>query len=94
MEIVVGSTRQTTPMRAKNQETAGGGFVEAKVLTVRPTRNRRGAPPVGNRDRRQSGNDYDPATGRVLTLLVPDGAMIPMDIESSNYRVFVRFSTK
>jgi len=94
MEIVVGSTRQITPMRARNQEAAGGGFVEAKVLTVRSTRKRRGAPPVGNQDRRQRGNDYDPAAGRVLTLLVPDGAMIPMDIESSNYRVFVRFSSK
>jgi hypothetical protein len=94
MEIVVGSSRQTTPTRAKNQETTGAGFVEAKVLTVRSTRNRRGVPPAGDRDRRQGGNDYDPAAGRVLMLLVPDGGMIPRDIESNNYRVFVRFAAK
>jgi hypothetical protein len=94
MEIVVGSARQTTPIRAQNQEMAGSGFVEAKVLTVRPTRKRRGMPPVGDRDRRQSGDDYDPAAGRVLMLMIPDGTMIPRDIDSGNYRVFVRFASK
>jgi len=93
MEIVVGSSRQIIPTRAKNQE-AAGGFVEAKVLTVRSTRNRRGIPPAGGRDRRQGGNDYDPAAGRVLMLLVPDGEMIPRDLESNHYRVFVRFAVK
>jgi hypothetical protein len=33
----------------------------------------------------------DPAGGRVMVLLVPEGYTVPTDIASGNYRIFLRF---
>jgi hypothetical protein len=36
----------------------------------------------------------DPLTGRVLTILVPDGRLLPADIDSAGYDVSLRFTRK
>ena len=90
MEIVIGAT-QRVDLKA-NRPDAKENVIEARVLNVRPPRRR----PSGNRpvERRHGQPAYDPAAGRVLVLLVPEGYAIPKDIDSGNYRVFLRFAPK
>lgn len=68
-------------------------FVEARVLATRPPR-KRNAPPVGQRDRRESEVSADPPGGRVLILLIPDAKQLPAGFEEGQYRVFLRFAKK
>ena len=70
------------------------GAVEAKLLAVRnPRRQRKGPPPPAS-ERREAGAEPDPATGRVLVLLIPDGSRLPEGIEKGSYRVFLRFAKR
>lgn len=91
MHIIIGDTQfiGRPPKR-------GGGSkkvtnTEAKVLAVRAPRRRRR--PVGlsegNDRRRRQSPDCDPVNGKVLVLLAP-GDYLPADLESGNYRVFVK----
>jgi hypothetical protein len=89
MEIVIGATPRVGPPPKKASGTAGG-YVEAKVLNVRPPRRRQAQPP-GDNDRRHNKNSSDPAGGRVMVLLIPEGYTLPQDIGSGNYRIFLRF---
>ena len=92
MEIVIGATpRVGAPL--KRTPAAGGGYVEAKVLNVRPPRRRQERAP-NQGDRRTKKNAVDPASGRVMTLMIPEGYNIPRDIESGNYRIFLRFAPR
>jgi len=91
MEIVIGATPRVDPSRAKDIGQSGGGIVEARVLGVRAPRKREGTPPAGQRERRTGKQTPDPAGGRVMLLLIPEGHKLPRDVESGNYRVFVRF---
>ena len=92
MEIVIGATpRVGAPV--KRNSASGGGYIEAKVLNVRsPRRRQERAPNQG--DRRTQKNATDPVSGRVMTLMVPEGYNIPGDIESGNYRIFLRFAPR
>jgi hypothetical protein len=63
------------------------------VLNIRAPRRRRESR-AGQPDRRYRGGGHDPAAGRVVVLMVPDGYNIPKDIGSGNYRVFLRFTPK
>lgn len=92
MEIVIGAAPRVGPP-PKRSPAAGGGFVEARVLNVRQPRRRRERPP-GESDRRQADAVQDPVGGRVMVLLVPEGYNIPPDIESGNYRIFLRFAPR
>ena len=92
MEIVIGATpRVGAPL--KSTPAAGGGYVEATVLNVRPPRRRQERAP-NQGDRRTKKNAVDPASGRVMTLMIPEGYNIPRDIESGNYRIFLRFAPR
>ncbi|MBF0467688.1 MAG: hypothetical protein HQK61_02190 [Desulfamplus sp.] len=93
MEIVIGAvSRVGAPMKKMD---ANDNFIEAKVLNVRRPRRRPAAgKDSGNVERRNNQSTYDPATGRVMVLLVPEGYNIPSDINSDNYRVFLRFASK
>lgn len=92
MEIVIGAVNRVGQPVSKAE--TRGAFVEAQVLNVRPPRRRREGRRDGQPDRRDHGNTYDPASGRVLVLLVPEGYHIPQDLGSNNYRVFLRFAPK
>jgi hypothetical protein len=91
MEIVIGASPRVGQPGKK--ETSRGGYVEAQVLNIRAPRRRRESR-AGQPDRRYRGSGHDPAAGRVVVLMVPDGYNIPKDIGSGNYRVFLRFAPK
>ncbi|MBW1698581.1 MAG: hypothetical protein JRH18_11325 [Deltaproteobacteria bacterium] len=89
MEIVIGATAKVGPPPKKAPSPAGG-YIEAKVLNVRPPRRRQLNPP-GPNERRHNRSSNDPASGRVMVLLIPEGYNLPPDIGSGNYRIFLRF---
>jgi len=89
MEIIIGATpRVGAP--PKQTPKAGGSYVEAKVLNVRPPRRRQERAP-GQGDRRTDKNAVDPVGGQVMTLMIPEGYTIPRDIQTGSYRIFLRF---
>jgi hypothetical protein len=90
MDIIIGPT-SSVGLSGRREIENGSGAVEAKVLSIRPPRQRRGKPPVGEDERRARNTYEDPASGRVMVLLVPEGYKVPKDIESGNYRIFLRF---
>jgi hypothetical protein len=92
MEIVIGATRRVGPPGKKIEPS--GNIIEARVLNVRPPRRRPAGPGAGQVERRNGQSAYDPASGRVIVLLVPEGYHIPADIDSGNYRVFLRFAPR
>ena len=92
MEIVIGAAPRVGQPAQKGD--ARGVLVEAQVLNIRPPRRRREGPQAGQPDRRYKGGGHDPASGRVIVLLVPEGYHIPQDLGPGNYRVFLRFAPK
>jgi hypothetical protein len=51
--------------------------VEARLLEIR--------------DRKENTDSGPAVSGRVITLLVPEGQKIPRGIESGDYRIYLRF---
>ncbi len=90
MEIVIGRTARMSAVKDKTTQVLPGA-VEASVLNVRPPRGRRQNTFDGQNKRGRQSAVEDPAGGRVMVLLIPDGYKIPRDIQSGNYRVFLRF---
>ncbi len=92
MEIVIGAApRIGQPGKRMVPKTA---YVEAQVLNMRAPRRRRENLDGGQPDRRHPKANADPAAGRVLLLMVPEGYHIPQDLDSGNYRVFLRVVPK
>ena len=87
MEIIIGST---PPLGASDNRPAirEKGVVEAKLLHVRPPR--RGIAGPSGAERRGKAT-RDPLKARVLTLMVMDGDDLPKDIDTTRYRVSLRF---
>ena len=86
MEIIIGSIPPLKPQSQKQSQTTTS-FIEAELLHVRPPR--KGiAGPSGMERRNKQAND--PRTGRVLTIMVPDGSQLPADIDSARYDVSIR----
>lgn len=87
MEIIIGSI---PPLAAKSQrpQQQNSTQVEAQLLHVR--RSRTGIAGPSGMERRVK-KVKDPVKGKVLTLMVPDAAMLPADLESAKYDVYVRF---
>jgi hypothetical protein len=93
MEIIIGAATKMQTAMSKS-ETGGGSLVEARMLKVRPARRGGELAPPGDEDRRTIQNAQDPSSGRILTLLVPDDASLPKDVQSGDYRVFLRFAKR
>ncbi len=91
MEIIIGSSPHISQEIRTKTQPATSGVVEAKLLHVRKPR--KGIAGPSGMERRQK-QTQDPLKGRVLTVLVPDAALLPKDIENSEYRVMLRFSKK
>ena len=72
------------------------GFIEVKVLAVRPAR--RTAQSGGSdrqvERRRAGGSAPDPPGARVLVVMVVDGRLVPVVLESGRYRTFIRFARR
>lgn len=91
MEIIIGSSPHISQEIQTKTQPATSGVVEAKLLHVRKPR--KGIAGPSGMERRQK-QTQDPLKGRVLTVLVPDAALLPKDLENSEYRVMLRFSKK
>ena len=91
MEIIIGSSPQINREIPSKRSQSPGAAIEAKLLHVRKPR--KGIAGPSGMERRQK-QTQDPLQGRVLTVLVPDAALLPKDIESNEYRVILRFSRK
>jgi hypothetical protein len=89
MEFVVGAPQPIgrPGKRLPNQPQV----VEARILNVRAPRRDPRDPIEHPEDRRDRSPGQDPPAGRVMVLLVPEGYSVPSDIDSGNYRVFLRF---
>jgi hypothetical protein len=89
MEIIIGSAVPLAPnFPAKKTEPAPAGMIEAKLLHVRPPR--KGVAGPSGMERRNK-KTKDPLKGRVLTIMVADGDLLPRDLESGAYKVYLRF---
>ena len=91
MEIVIGNI---PPLKNPSSPgmAPGGGIVEGKLLNIRPPRKgRQQPPPAGQRERRRKATVRDNPGGRVVTLFIPEGYKIPKDLDSGNYRLFLKF---
>lgn len=90
MEIIVGSIPPVQPKNQKSQERSSS-VIEAQLLHVRPPR--KGiAGPSGMERRTKTVND--PRTAKVLTIMVPDGSMLPPDLSTEKYDVTIRLVRK
>jgi len=65
--------------------------IEAKVLAVRPPRQRSSGPPKQLSERREKPGKRDPRDGRVLLLMIPEGRQLPAGLARGEYRVLLRF---
>lgn len=93
MDIRVGAV---APVAAPGDKTASPiANIEARVLFMRPPRSRNRGAPAGKVDqRRQDSPGQDPPDAKVLILMVPEGTRIPKDLDSQQYRVFLRFAKR
>ena len=89
MRIVIGDTPRVGPS-GQYRPDMDSGLVEAKLLDIRAPRKERGEPPDGT-ERREHSDKSDPAAGRIVVLLVPEGYKIPKGVESGNCRIYLRF---
>ncbi len=92
MDIRVGGSPALGSPAEKTVGTVG--FIEGKVLAVRPPRRRRDGPPHDTPERREGSAGTDPTGGRVVILLIPDACQLPQGLETGAYRVFLRFTRK
>ena len=90
MDIRVGGSASIGPTGPKTPELREP--VEAKVLAVRPPRQRSSDPPSKAAERRKGPpQKCDPRGGRVLILMIPEGRQLPAGLARGEYRVFLRF---
>lgn len=89
VDIIIGSMAPIGP--PVNKPGSGGAPVEAELLNIREPRQRI-VGPLGQERRKQF--RQDPQKGRVLTLLIPDGTILPKDLDGRKYKVMLRFTKK
>jgi hypothetical protein len=76
MRIVIGETTETNSAGQYRLDNEPVS-VEARLLEIR--------------DRKENSNSGPVVSGRIITLLVPEGQKIPRGIESGDYRIYLRF---
>jgi hypothetical protein len=86
VDIVIGGVQPACPPVGKPGTT--GGALEAVVLNVRPAR--RGISGPAGRERRKI-QRRDPPSGKVLTIMVPNGTNLPENLTSQSHKVLLRF---
>jgi hypothetical protein len=89
VDIIIGSIAPAGLPTSKPP--ASGTPVEAELLHVREPRQRI-VGPLGQERRKQQRRD--PQNGKVLTLLIPEGASLPKDLDVKKYKVLLRFMKK
>lgn len=76
MRIVIGETNDISSAGQYRLDNEPVS-VEARLLEIR--------------DRRETSASGSVSSGRIITLLVPDGQKIPRGVESGDYRIYLRF---
>ncbi len=76
MRIVIGETVKMGAA-AQYRTEAEPQSVEARLLEIR--------------DKRETTDSGGASSGRIITLLVPEGQKIPRGVESGDYRIYLRF---
>ena len=76
MNIVIGQTNEISSAGQYRLDNEPVS-VEARLLEIR--------------DRKESKDSGPAVSGRVITLLVPEGQKIPRGVESGEYRIYLRF---
>ncbi len=89
VDIIIGAIQPAGPATSKPATPAG--TIEAELLNVREPRQTITGP-AGEERRKQF--RQDPANGRVLTVLVPNGTTLPKNLDGRNYKVMLRFMKK
>ena len=89
VDIIIGSMAPLGPPPGKTS--SGGSMMEAEILNVRDPRHK--IVGLTGQDRRKQSRQ-DPEKGRVLTLLIPDGTVLPKDLDGKKYKVLIRFTKK
>lgn len=89
VDIIIGAIQPTGPPVNKPGTTAGA--IEAELLNVREPRQAVSGP-TGKERRKQF--RQDPVNGRVLTVLVPNGTILPKDLDGKKYKLLLRFIKK
>jgi hypothetical protein len=94
MDIRVGAVEPVGPP-GKKPPPLPAGFIEAKVLDVRPARRGDSAASRGRPDKRRNASPtQDPPGARVLVLMILDGTLVPGDLQTGPYRTFIRFARR
>ncbi len=89
VDIMVGGIPPAGPPVASTQPAAAG--VEAELLNIRSPRKRITRPK--GKERRKHFRQ-DPAAGKVLTILVANGNILPKNLNTRDYRIVLRFVKK
>ena len=76
MDIFIGETTRVGPS-AQHRLESEPVAVEARLLEIR--------------DKRETADSGSAGSGRIITLLVPEGQKIPRGVESGDYRIYLRF---
>ena len=94
MDVVIG--RVPPAGGPSDKASTSRGQIEARVLQVRQPRSRRHREggPGHTPKRRRGSSETDPLGARVLMLLVPEGHLLPEDLQGGDYRVFLRLVRK
>ncbi len=89
VDILVGGIPPAVPPVSPTRPAAAG--VEAELLNIRSPRKRITGPK--GRERRKQFRQ-DPVGGKVLTILVANGNILPKNLNTKDYRVVLRFVKK
>ena len=89
VDIIIGGV--APPRQPVNKPGASGPPVEAELLNIREPRQKI-VGPLGQERRKQF--RQDPQNGRILTLLIPNSAILPKDLDGKKYKVLLRFTKK
>ncbi len=89
VDIVIGSVTPLGP--PLNKPNSPNTPIEAQILNVRDPRKTR-IDPHGEERRKEF--RQDPANGRILTILVPNGINLPKNLDGRQYKVLLRFMKK
>lgn len=92
IDITIGAVDRTGDASGRS----GGGttsvsVLEGRILSVRRPRRKASGGSRGERRRAHSSQARDPLGAQVVTLLIPDGHLLPENLVKGSYRALVRF---
>ena len=90
MDIIIGAI-QPPALPVVRRTVQSNTLVEGKLLHVRPPR--RGIAGPSGMERRGK-ESRDPVKGKVLTVMIPDGDVLPRDLDPEDYTLVIRFQHK